>query len=320
MRAFRMQIAIIVNPISGRDGRRDAEGRRRLDLAHRLMAESRVSGDVALTKAKGHGVALGRDFMSRGFDVVMAWGGDGTANEVATSLIGTRTALGVIPSGSGDGLAGSLGLPADPAAAVAAAARGVASRIDVGYLDGRHFLNAAGVGFDAAIARAFNRGRRRGALRYIATGLGLARTYRAGRYRVRLGDDRREGAFLMIAFANGREYGNRLVLSSAADARDGWLDAVVVDDGPSWKRIWRSRRLALAPDRPAEGIGRVRLRTAEISGDRLECHVDGEAFDAGGTAAVTLSPRALRIAGLAESPALPAPERNEHPFRASAAG
>ena len=119
--------------------------------------------------------------MSRGFDVVVSWGGDEYANEVAQPLpIGTATALGIVAEGSGNGLARGLGLPRDAEAALAAAVDRTATPIDVGYLGNRHFLNIGSVGFDAEVALVFSatRGRRRGGWRYLTHGLHQALTYR----------------------------------------------------------------------------------------------------------------------------------------------
>jgi diacylglycerol kinase (ATP) len=294
-----MRIAIVINPISGRRGGDDTSGRQRLAVARRLTDGTKIEAEIVLTTAKGHGEALAREYVAKHVDIVIAWGGDGTANEIAGPLIGTSTALGLIPSGSGDGLARSLGLQLDAAAAFASAVSGSVSDVDVGYLAGRHFVNVAGVGFDAAVARDFNLRGRRGAVQYVLRSLSLVWSYRAARYQLTLDEQAREGAYFLVAFANGREYGNRLVLAPDANGQDGWLDAVLVEGGSPWRQIWRSRRLAIGPSRPAEGITRTRIRTATVRGDQLVCHVDGETFEARGAVDVRLAPRALRIAGLA---------------------
>ena len=294
-----MRIAIIVNPVSGRKGRYRATGELRVAHAHRLIEPLGVEADVVATSAAGHGAELSRGFAARGYDVVMAWGGDGTVNEVAGPLIGTRTALGIIPSGSGDGLAGSLGLSRDPAAAFTAAVTGESIAIDVGYLGDRHFVNAAGVGFDAAIAADFARSRARGIAGYMTRIMTMIWGYQQQDYEVGLDGARRAGRYLMVAFANGKEYGNHLVLAPEASAHDGWLDAVIVDGGPAWRQLLRARRLLFAPAAETQGISRVRVQSASVRGRRLQCHVDGEPFEATGPLSVRILPGALRVCGLA---------------------
>src|SRR5262245_58368675 len=116
-----MRAAVIVNPISGRAGRRTDAGRERQELAARTLREINIAADVVLTNARGHGAELARVFVARSFDRVIAWGGDGTVNEVAGPLIGSNTALGIVPSGSGDGFAHGLNLPTTSARALTAA-------------------------------------------------------------------------------------------------------------------------------------------------------------------------------------------------------
>ena len=294
-----MRVAVIINPISGRKGRRPDAGAAREALARRVTRALGIDADVVSTRERGHATELARDFAARAADVVIAWGGDGTINEVAGPLIGTRTALGIVPSGSGDGLARSLGLAAPPEAAIRTACGGAIQPVDVGWLGDRYVLKVCGLGFDAAVAVAFNRGQGRGALRYVTHTLSLIRSYRAVPYQVRLdGTDWPDAARFMVGFANGREYGNHLALSADADPTDGWLDAVIVDDGSTLQRLWRARRLAIGQRRPAAGVHRVRVRTASVSADRLVGHVDGETFEARGTLDVRIQAGGVMVTGV----------------------
>jgi diacylglycerol kinase (ATP) len=294
-----MRLAVIVNPISGRKGRRRTTGAERVARARRLVIDRpKVHAEIVATTAAGHAAELSRGFVARGFDVVVAWGGDGTVNEVAGPLIGTGTALGIVPSGSGDGLVGSLGLPRGTAAAFAAAVAGRSGPMDVGYLGERHFLNTAGVGFDAAVVADFNTSRRRGVAGYLTRIARMVWRYEACHYELRLDGEPRDGVHMVIAFANGREYGNRMHLAPHADAQDGWLDAVLVAEGPPWQQLWRARRLLFAPGSPADGIAHIRVKQASITGERLQCHVDGESFSASGTLEVRIVPGAIRVCGL----------------------
>jgi diacylglycerol kinase (ATP) len=290
------RVSVVVNPIAG-PGADDRSSR--AARARRVLADLGVTGDVVVTSGPGDAARLSRAARDGGADVVIAWGGDGTINEVAGPLIGGPAALGIVRSGSGDGLARTLGVAADPAIAVARilAGWGHPTLIDAGYLGDRHFLNIGGIGFDATVAAAFNAGSSRGLAAYLVTTLKTVRTYRPESYRARLGEDRFEGVRFLIAFANARQYGGGLVLAPAADPADGWLDAVTVADGSTTRQIWRMRRLAIRRDRSAEGIGRLRVQRARVEGARLVCHVDGEAFEPTGAVDVRVDPAALRVLG-----------------------
>lgn len=296
-----MRIGVIVNPRSGARGRRARSVQDRVALAHRFAADrTAVTLETAITNAPGHAGELARAFVSQGFDVVASWGGDGTANEVGGPLIGTATALGIVPAGSGDGLARGLGLPRDAEAALTAMADRPSVPIDVGYVGGRHFLNVGSVGFDAEVALAFSRsgGGRRGGLRYVRTGLQQAFSYRARQYTLTLDGHRTEETLFLLAFANGPEYGNGATLAADADVRDGWLNAVMLEDGPLWRQFWRARRLKIGARRPASGIRRGRVRTATVEAPQLRCQVDGEPFEAADAIDVRIAAGALHMAGL----------------------
>ena len=288
--------SVIINPVAGPDGHRPGAGSARADRARRSLRAHGASGEVVITSGRGQAADLVRDLVARGAEIVIAWGGDGTVNEVAGPLIGTTTALGIVRSGSGDGLGRTLRVPEDPDQAIASAVTGRSHLIDVGYLGDRHFLNVGGIGFDATVAAAFNDGGRRGQFGYLLRTLQAVWTYRASRYRLQLEHEASDSTRFLVAFANGSEYGGHLVLSADADPSDGWLDAVIVDDGPAVRQLWRMRRLALGVRRPAEGIFRYRLRHASVAGDRLVCHVDGETFEATGVIDVRVAPGALRVA------------------------
>ena len=295
-----MRAGVIINPISGRSGRRPAAGASRVAIAERVLgARPDVSAEIVLTQAAGHAAELVRGFVARGFDRVVAWGGDGTVNEAAGPLRGTRVALGIVPSGSGDGLARSLALRAAPEPALQTALSSSTSAIDVGVLAGRHFLNVAGVGFDAAVACAFNARTRRGAVGYVTGGLSSVWTYKCATYTLELDGHSSTGSRFLVAFANGRQYGNGIVIAPDADLADGWLNAVVVAEGSALRQLWRARRLAIGRLRPAEGVRRLRVQSARIRADHLMCHVDGETFETDGEVRVSIEPRALLIAGLA---------------------
>lgn len=288
---------VIINPISGARGHRAGAADERRAIAERVAQVHRRAVDIAITTGRGHGADLARTAVARGVDRVVAWGGDGTVNEIAGPLIGSKTTFGIVPSGSGDGFARGLGLSREPDRAVDAALTAPARALDVGWLGGRHFLNIAGIGFDAVIAAGFNERRTRGLVGYVTGGLSLVWSYRAATYELRLDDQASNGERFLIAFANGRQYGNGIILAPDADFADGVLDAVIVQGGSPMMQLWRARRMGFLRSRPAAGIVRTRVHTASVTGDRLQCHVDGETFDATGRIDVRLQPGALLVAG-----------------------
>ncbi len=294
-----MRIGVVVNPISGRTGGR--RGARRAEQAAAILARLNVRADVVVTARAGHALEIARAFVAQGCDRIVAWGGDGTVNEVAGAIIGTPVVIGIVPCGSGDGLARSLGIDGPTDLSFERALTAHPGAVDVGYLGARHFLNIAGIGFDAAVAAAFNARAKRGLTDYVWNLFTMVWSHTPARYRVVVDGAVSDQDRFLVAFANGREYGNRMVLAPAADARDGWLDVVLVDEGSPVRQLWRARRLAIGHGRPAQGVFWGRCRTASVSGERLQCHVDGESFETSGMLEVRIVAGAIRIAGASTS-------------------
>jgi len=300
----RLRVAIVINPVAGVGGTL-TRARRRAELALDLLVSEQVEPDILITERGGHAAELARGAVERGARIVVAWGGDGTVNEVATALVGSAAALAIVPAGSGNGLARMLGMPADASHALGRILHGADRLIDVGDIDGRLFVNVAGVGFDAHIAGAFAAiGRaRRGFLRY---GLIVARELRQYDCRVftvalDTGDasDERTSthhAFL-LTFANGRQWGNGALIAPLAELDDGALDVVVVEDRGRVAVLRAIPRLFTGGVAAVPGVSISRIRVARVTGDGrpLAYHADGEPHIGGPSLVVSVRPGALRL-------------------------
>jgi YegS/Rv2252/BmrU family lipid kinase len=289
-----MRTGIVINPISGRYGRRVNVADERRALAARIAKQNGIDAEILITRQRGHAREITAGLMARGVERVVAWGGDGTLNEVAGPVIATSTALGIIPSGSGNGFARGLGIPRRPEAALHLALTAAPKPVDVGYLGARHFLNVAGIGFDAAVGNIFNRRRKRGAFGYL-TAVTLVWRYEPRPCRLELDEESFDGERFLIVFANGREYGNGVIIAPDASFTDGRLDALIVATGSPFHQFWRARRLVIGRHRPASGLLRRQFTRARLTGDALQCHVDGETFEFSGTIDVRLAPLALSV-------------------------
>jgi diacylglycerol kinase (ATP) len=290
-------VVAIVNPLSGAGATPGVAERRVALLASKFRAAN-VTGAVHLTKRAGHAGELAREAVAAGARTVIAWGGDGTINEVGTALTGTNAVLSIVPSGSGNGFASEVGVPVAPEAAIDVALHGHERPIDVGELAGRLFFNIAGIGFDAVIAEQFNLQTlgRRGMGPYVRIGLREAFRYRAARYRIALDGEEIVTNALLIAFANGREYGNKIRLAPHARLDDGKLEAMVVEDRRPFARLWAGRHLALGTADKAARIVARSIQSARVeSGGEMLYHLDGEIGRASGSIDVRILPRALMV-------------------------
>jgi diacylglycerol kinase (ATP) len=290
-------VHVIINPISGAGADPHAAGRR-VAQVEASAAERGLGAVVRVTERAGHAVELAAAAVTAGASSVIVWGGDGTFNEASGALIGTGIPVGLVPAGSGNGLARALGMPWDPATALAVAFDGRPRPIDAGRMAGRPFFNIAGIGFDARVAALFNRraAGTRGGWPYIAIGVREGCRYCALDYDVRMDDDSRRYRALLIAFANGREYGLGARIAPDARLDDGLLDAIIVEERGILKRFWDARHLAkgTAHLAPLVTTRPVRRATIETPGD-IEFHVDGEPGVAKDRIDVEVLPGALVI-------------------------
>ena len=294
-----VKVVAIINPISGAGADPDvAEHRRRL-LAGELERR-RMTAAIHLTTHAGHARALAHTAVADGAELVVAWGGDGTVNEAGAALMGSGVPLGVVPAGSGNGLAAALGSPREPGAAIARALDGPPRRIDAGTIGGRPFFNIAGIGVDARVAALFNVRAKgtRGHWPYLLLGLQQAWQYRGSAYDIELDGRTARVHALLIAFANGGEYGNGFRLSADARLDDGLLDAVVVEDRGLVARFWHARHLVRGTVDRAPRVTARRVRRAVVTAaGPLAYHVDGEPGLSESPVEILVHPGALIVKG-----------------------
>jgi YegS/Rv2252/BmrU family lipid kinase len=291
-----MSVAVIVNPVAG--GRRSLAPDERVRLAEQALARRQIVGRVELTRAAGHGIELARQAVSDRCELVIAWGGDGTINEVASELVGTGTRLGIVRAGSGNGLARELGIPAQPEQALDIALAGRDRAVDAGEIEGRWFFNVAGIGFDAAMAADFNRlgDERRGPIRYAGVVARALFRYPAAHYSVDADGQRIETDALLVAIANLAQYGSNVVIAPGARADDGLLDVIVVAERGVLGRIGLVARAFSRTVTKAPGVFRLSAARVAMRSDRpILFHVDGETHAAGTTVEARIHPAAIRV-------------------------
>lgn len=221
-------ITFLINPISG-TGRKDVV---EAAIAAHLDRESFVP-NIRYTEHAGHAVQLAHEEAERGTDIVVAVGGDGTVNEVARSLVGTSTALAIIPCGSGNGLARHLRIPMDPVKAVQLINENHRQSIDYGTINGQAFFCTCGVGFDAFISQKFAEAGKRGVVTYIEKMFNDGLHYKPEHYELEIDGERMELDAFVIACANASQYGNNAYIAPNASTRDGLLDITVLRPFPT---------------------------------------------------------------------------------------
>jgi len=220
-------IAFIINPISGAINKRKLPKQIEKELDH-----SRWLENIVFTEYAGHATELSRQYARMGFDAVVAVGGDGTVNEVASGLRDTETALGILPTGSGNGLARHIGMSMRISRAIEQINHGEIIRADYGLVNDRPFFCTCGVGFDALIADQFATAGTRGMKTYMQNILKDLFSYHPETYSIQ-GDgvDLNPEAFL-ITFANANQWGNDAFIAPKASIQDGKMDIAILSKFP----------------------------------------------------------------------------------------
>ncbi|MBS1647164.1 MAG: YegS/Rv2252/BmrU family lipid kinase [Bacteroidetes bacterium] len=215
-------IAFVINPKSGVKKKQDIERLIRQNMT------GKTAYDVLIWEHKHHFDEIKTKITSGSYDAVVAVGGDGTVNEVAKNLVDTPIVLGIIPRGSGNGLARSLGIPQQTADAIKRIEAGTIKTIDTGFINQHYFSCAAGVGFDAEICRLFAHSTRRGLWSYIKLSIQLLLSYKSKEYIIETDNKTIHTKAFLIAFANAGQYGNDFYVAPQAKIDDGLLHVVVV--------------------------------------------------------------------------------------------
>lgn len=289
-----MSIAVIINPIAG--GKRPETARAHAELAASLLGSGHEAGEVFVTERKDHARELALAAVQRGCRLVVAWGGDGTVNEIGSALVSRDTAMAIVPAGSGNGLARALGVARDPRQAIVEALRATPRQIDAGSLDGHLFFSLAGVGFDAHVAGCFDREKvgGRGLSGYVRIVVRELARYQCAEYRID-GSDSLKTA-LLVTIANSPQFGNGAVIAPGARLDDGRLDLVIFEEVSRVRTLLGVPRLFTGGVASLRGVSIRPIQSATIESEKpIAFHVDGEPFVGGTRLEAAVKPSALRI-------------------------
>ncbi len=270
-----MKYLFILNPISGAKNRVE-------DIIDFIAAELAPSGhqyDFACTTHAGEARALSENAVQEGYQIIVAAGGDGTINEVASSLVGCQqTCLGIIPLGSGNGIARSLGVPLNLRKAIQQLLQPGRLFIDIGKVNDHFFVGICGIGFDANIGKKFQDFGIRGPLPYFFIGFKEFLLYHAQEFNLHLNDQQLQIRPLLVAIANTPQYGNGAVIAPGADPSDGILDICILPEVNLLKAAALTRRLFCGTIHIATEYRHYRGKEFRITCSSGQCiiHTDGE--------------------------------------------
>lgn len=282
---------LIINPVSGT---RSKEGVGEL-VKNRLAARG-VDIEIKETKTGNDAYSFAKEAVEKGFDMVLTAGGDGTVNEAANALAFSQTTLGILPYGSGNGLARSVGLPQNLQGALKIIENGHTLVCDRGVVNSHPFYCTFGVGFDAAVSEKFATMKRRGRITYIRSAFREFLNYRSQAYAILINDKLITEKALLIAVCNAPQYGNNAYIGPKAKLTDGLLDITVVHaDNPFNTMLMGMDMLTGMLDKN-RSIETFRVPSlAIVRAQEGPVHLDGEPMHLGKKLDISCQKKALKI-------------------------
>ncbi|WP_300729423.1 diacylglycerol kinase family protein [uncultured Bacteroides sp.] len=284
-------IVFIVNPISGTHNKEAI-----LRLIEERLDRVKYDFSICRTQYAGHAFELAENAAKAGREIVVAIGGDGTINEIGRALIHTDTAMGIIPCGSGNGLARHLHIPMDAKGAIDVLNQGFVKTMDYGIIDGHPFFCTCGVGFDAFVSLKFADSGKRGLLTYLENTLHESVTYRPETYEIENSTGTVRYKAFLIACANASQYGNNAYIAPQASLTDGLMDITILEPFTVFEAPVLSFQLF---NKTIDQNNRIKtMRDTQITIHREKegvFHFDGDPIMGGKDLKVEIVPRGLNV-------------------------
>ena len=248
------------------------------------------------TRYAGHAHELAKEAAEKNYDAVIAMGGDGTTNEIGSALIHSNTALGIIPLGSGNGLARGLEIPLSPLKAANILKTGKLITIDAGVIEGRIFFIVTGLGFDAMIGKVFNQQNIRGLLPYFTIGFKEYFSYKHEVFVLKFDNKQIAVSALFVTIANLKGWGGGAIISPEAEFDDGLLDICVIHRAPWWYILLNLYKLFTGGVVRLRKYSRYQTQKVNIIREKPGPYqFDGEVRDSGTILNVSIIPQALKV-------------------------
>lgn len=285
------RLTLIINPISGTLSKQGVER-----WVPRRLEKMGFEVKVVHTEHPGHATDLAREAARRGDYGVLACGGDGTVNEVAAGLINTNTALGILPAGSGNGLARHIGIPVDIQHSLKIIGEDNPEMCDYGSVNGHPFFCTFGMGFDAAVSERFAKKGRRGLNSYISSALDEFIKFHPQTYTIETADRVLTDRAFLVVVANASQYGNNAFIAPAASIQDGMLDVTIVHDGNILDNVWTGIEMLAGSIGNHGKIQTFRTNSLSVrrSGPTI-AHIDGDPTNLPSSLDIRCHPKSIKI-------------------------
>jgi diacylglycerol kinase (ATP) len=261
-----------------------------------IWIRKKFKANYSFTTGIGHATELAEEAITKSFDIIVAVGGDGTINEIASKVMQSGKILGIIPFGSGNGLARSLKIPMRTISAVELINKLNVEVIDTAKLNDRHFFNMAGMGFDAHISMVFANNKGRGLKGYLEKGLKEMISFKSQTYQIEIDGKTYTRKAFAVSIANSAQYGNNVYISPKSSMTDGLLDVCIVKDFPKYKLPILAYQMIRATTDQSDLVEIIRGRQIKIVRQKEDAvHLDGEPFLMDATIEAVIFPLSLSV-------------------------
>lgn len=285
------RIIFIVNPASGINSNESF-----IETLQQVFGNEEFR--IYFTEYPGHANEIAARKIGEGYTHIVAVGGDGTVNEVASAAVNTSTHFGIVPRGSGNGLARELQIPLNTKEALSVIKMHKIKTIDAGLVNGRYFFCTCGTGFDASVGKEFARDSRRGMLSYVRATIHKYVNYSPKTYILKVNKKKIVLNAFLITFANSGQYGNNAYIAPKAKIDDGALDLCILRPFPKSETITLGLKLFFKQidQSPFLEVMKIKKATLKRKGKKkITLHIDGEPNTFREKLNVEVVPSALKV-------------------------
>lgn len=288
---MKKKAVFVINLISGTSDKAAIPG-----LIDQYLDKTKFEYEIAITQYAGHASEIATKAKNDGVDVVVAVGGDGTVNEVARAIVHSNTALGIIPCGSGNGLARHLLLPLNVRKAIDVINKCEVRQLDYGIINGYHFFCTCGMGFDAFVSMKFAEAGKRGPITYVENVLREGLKYKPETYTIEDESGTLQYKAFLISCANASQYGNNAYIAPQASMSDGLMDVIIMEPFDVFEAPQISIEMFSKTLDKNSKIKTFRTRHLHIHRDKPGViHYDGDPVMTGADIDIELKPKGINI-------------------------
>ncbi len=285
------KVFFIINKYSGTGYRPEVEGRI-IDRCGELGYECTIE----FTQSRGHATELAQQAVKEKFKIAFAMGGDGTVNEVAQGLVHTETALGILPKGSGNGLARHLKIPLKFKDALELLPHHQVLKMDTFLVNDHLSVNVSGIGFDGHIANLFGKNGKRGLMTYGKLVMSEFNTFKEFKGQVIIDGNHLERDSFILAFANSSQFGNNARIAPFASVCDELIDVCFIKKVPVSQVVGFASKMFTGKMESSAFVEIIKAKQIQVNfSSPIAYHIDGEGHTASRSFEVRMQPRSLNI-------------------------